>query len=320
MNPGMMGPGAMNPGMMGPGAMNPGMMAGVQQPGMPAAGAPKGETPAESGAVPKAEAGSTTAEMLAMATGNQGAPAADASQAQNPAGGPPGGRPAQVGPPGGYALMPGGGGGGPMPGYPGAPGGPGGDGGAQMRGMMQARGGGPGGMPGYPGAPGGPQGAGRPGGNNGPGGYPGMLGGPGGGPGQADAPGDVRTPRGAVQAFLNALKARDRDRLAEATALRSQEEAAKPKNRELFAKIVDMSISDAELDDLAKKFEGVQIAGENAAKSTGRLGIFVDKPTDDGGILRYTVTVRKEKKGWGVMDVTPPTNFRGTDGRRRGTR
>jgi hypothetical protein len=72
-----------------------------------------------------------------------------------------------------------------------------------------------------------------------------------------------------------------------------------------------MSISDAEIDDLAKKLEGVHVAGENAVKSTGRLGIYVDKPTEDGGSLRVTLTVRKEKKGWGVMDISRPTEFKG---------
>jgi hypothetical protein len=113
-----------------------------------------------------------------------------------------------------------------------------------------------------------------------------------------------------VLAFLNALEAKDRDRLAEATALRSQTEASTDKARELFGKIVDLSISDAEIDDLAKKMQGCQIAGENAVKSTGRLGIFVDKPSTEGSLLRYTLTVRKEKKGWGVMDISTPTEFK----------
>jgi hypothetical protein len=145
-----------------------------------------------------------------------------------------------------------------------------------------------------------------------------MPGGPGGIGGSAldQGPADTRTPNGAVRAFLQALQAKDRDRLAEATALRSQEEAA-PKNRDIFARIVDMSISDSELDELAKRFEGYQIAGENAAKSTGRLGIFIDKPTEEGGILRRTLIVRKEKKGWGVLDVSPPTEFRSNNPIRR---
>jgi len=138
-----------------------------------------------------------------------------------------------------------------------------------------------------------------------------MLGGQGlGGANVDNSPGDTHTPVGAVRAFLNALKAKDRDKLNEATAIRSTREAATEKNRELFTKIVDLSISDAELDDIAKKLDGYHVGGENAVKSTGQQGVYIDKPSDDGGILRRTLTVRKEKKGWGVMDVSGPTLFK----------
>ena len=114
-----------------------------------------------------------------------------------------------------------------------------------------------------------------------------------------------------MRAFLNALQAKDRDRLAEATALRSQTEASTEKMKELFGKIVDMSISDAEIDDLAKKLQGFYVAGENAVKSTGRQGIYIDKLTAEGSVLRVTMTVRKEKKGWGVMDMSSkPIEFK----------
>jgi len=159
---------------------------------------------------------------------------------------------------------------------------------------------------GAPGA-GGP-GGGRPGAPGGPGGF--------GGPQQDNGPADVRTPDGAARAFLNAVQAKDRTRLAEATALRSQEEASTQRVKDLFRTIVDESISDSELDDLAKKLEGYKVAGENAAKSTGRLGIIIHKPTDDGGYLSRVMTVRKEKKGWGVMDISKDTEFKGMSGQR----
>ena len=98
--------------------------------------------------------------------------------------------------------------------------------------------------------------------------------------------------------------------------MRSQEEAATQRNRDLFLTIVDQSISDSELDDIAKKLEGYKVAGENAAKSTGRLGIIIHKQTDDGGYLSRVVTARKEKKGWGVMDISGPTEFKGMSGQR----
>ena len=125
-----------------------------------------------------------------------------------------------------------------------------------------------------------------------------------------NGPANTTTPRGAVSAFLNALRDKDRDRLAEATALRAQSEANTEKMKDLFGKIVDLSVSDTEIDELAKKLEGCSISGENAPKSTGRLGIYVDKRTPEGSIIRVTLTVRKEKKGWGVMDIGSPTEFK----------
>ena len=110
-------------------------------------------------------------------------------------------------------------------------------------------------------------------------------------------------PQGAVKAFLDALKAKDLDRLNEATALRAQVEASSAKNQELFKKIFDLSLSDSELDDLAKKLEGYKIAGENPPKSTGRVEVVLQKAGENGGYSRRKVTVRHEKKGWGVLDV-----------------
>jgi hypothetical protein len=109
---------------------------------------------------------------------------------------------------------------------------------------------------------------------------------------------------------LNAVQAKDRDRLAEATALRASDEATTQKNKDLFSKISDLSISDAELDELSKKMEGYRLAGEDVVKSTGRLKFYADKSTGDGGIMRVTLTVRREKKGWGVTDLGSPLEFK----------
>ncbi len=70
--------------------------------------------------------------------------------------------------------------------------------------------------------------------------------GPGGAAGVDDGPVDVRTPEGAVKTFLSALKARDADRLSEATARRATIESA-TKNQELFTKIIDVSLPESEL-------------------------------------------------------------------------
>jgi hypothetical protein len=149
----------------------------------------------------------------------------------------------------------------------------------------------------------------------GPGGGDGSLGSSGlGGPGGAGGasalkPGDTNTPTGAVDAFLYALSHKDRDRLAEATALRATTVEEGGKYIELFSRIIDTSIADAELDDLASKLEGFRPSGENQVKSTGRQGITIRKTKDGGGWLQRTVTVRREKKGWGVLDISGPTEF-----------
>ena len=139
------------------------------------------------------------------------------------------------------------------------------------------------------------------------------------GPNPNFGPADIHSPEGAVQSFLFALSIRDKDRLREATAVRSQTEASGEKTKELFRKIVsrEENISDAELDDIAKKLQGYVIAGENAVRSTGRLGIVILRPNFGGGYLTRTVTVRKEKKGWGVVDISNPTEFTATGGVRQ---
>jgi hypothetical protein len=141
-------------------------------------------------------------------------------------------------------------------------------------------------------------------------GAPGMAGGPG-AAGVDNTPANFHTPTGAVRAFLNALKAKDLDRLNEATALRAQVEAS-AKNQGLFKKIFDLSLSDSDLDELAKKLEGYQIAFENPAQSTAKSDVVLQKRDENsnGGYFRRKVTVRLEKKGWGVLDIAGPQEFK----------
>ncbi len=148
-------------------------------------------------------------------------------------------------------------------------------------------------------------------GAGGPGG-PGMMamaGSRGGAQGGANAPADFHTPEGGVTAFLNALKARDLDRLSEATAIHAQIEAAK-KNQETFRRIYDGSLSESELDDLAKKLEDFKIIGENPPKSTGRIDVIISKRGENNSTIHRIVTVRHEKKGWMVCDVSGPAEFK----------
>jgi hypothetical protein len=114
---------------------------------------------------------------------------------------------------------------------------------------------------------------------------------------------------------LSALKAKDADRLSEATAQRAPREAS-GKNQDTFSKILDVSLSDSEMDDLAKKLDGYQITGENPPKSTGRVDVVIQKNGENGSYYRRRVTARREKKGWGVLDISPEQRFAGMGGRR----
>jgi hypothetical protein len=146
-----------------------------------------------------------------------------------------------------------------------------------------------------------------------------------GGAGVDNQPADFHSPEGAVKAFLSALKAKDLDRLNEATALRAQVEAGSSKSQELFKKIFDLSLSDSELDQLAEALDGYKISGENPPKSTGRVEVILQKSGKNGAYFKRKVTVRHEKKGWGVLDIAGAMEFKplntmprrgGTGGRR----
>ena len=131
----------------------------------------------------------------------------------------------------------------------------------------------------------------------------------------ADGPADLHSPIGAVRTFLEALKAKDADRLSEATARRAASESA-TKNQDMFSKIIEVSLSESELDDLAKKLEGYQVTGENPPKSTGRVDVVIQKSEGNGGYSRRRITARREKKGWGVMDISPEQVFKALGARR----
>jgi hypothetical protein len=151
--------------------------------------------------------------------------------------------------------------------------------------------------------------------NQGQGGQMGLaMGGPGaGGPGGAqDQPPDFRTPEGAVQAFLNALKAKDLGRLTDATALHAQDESSK-RVQQTFQRILEGTLSDSELGTLAAKLDGYQITGFNQPKSSGTFKVILSKRgtgKQSNSTLNIIITTRREKKGWGVVDISAPGEMR----------
>jgi hypothetical protein len=106
----------------------------------------------------------------------------------------------------------------------------------------------------------------------------------------------------------------------EASALRASLEPPE-KNKALFKKIFELSLSDSEIDDLAQRLEGYRIAGENPPKSTGKIEVVLQKSSEDGARHVLVITVRKEKKGWGVLHIAKATEFKpmGRTPRRTGT-
>lgn len=210
------------------------------------------------------------------------------------------------------AAGPGGAAGGPPGGMPGAPGG---NDMASMMAMMGGQGAAMQGagddmdprMAGMMGGPGGPPGG------MGPGDFGGLEGGFGGGQGFDQFPGagggsgepaDFSSPRGAVDAFLDAVKAKDILLLSEATALRAPREAETPARRKTFQAIREMSLTDEELDSVAESFEGYMVAQMSQPGSTGLVSFVLQKPGDYGSTLQRKITVRKERSGWKVNDVS----------------
>ncbi len=174
----------------------------------------------------------------------------------------------------------------------------------------------PGGMPGYPGAasppPSGYPGAGSSSsGAGGAGGFSNEGGSSGSGP-DADlgagldtkGPANFNSPGGALVAFLKAVQSKNRDQLAEATALRAPTEAKSESMKKLFSTIADQSISDDQLEELAKALKGYRPYSANDPKSTGRFAYILGKPGTKGDVFQRTITLRKESKGWKVVDIT----------------
>lgn len=142
---------------------------------------------------------------------------------------------------------------------------------------------------------------------------PGAAGNPG-GPGGIAVPGahggaaDYRSAYGAVEAFLHALHAKDPERLAEAIALRAPTEAS-PQYRKIFTAISDQSLAPEELEELAQKFAGMRIVGQNEVKSTGKFGVIVGKSLRNGSQATRTITARREKTGWKVFDISGQRDY-----------
>ncbi len=130
----------------------------------------------------------------------------------------------------------------------------------------------------------------------------------------ANAPANYTYPMTGATTFINAVKSKNKDRIQEATALHAPTEAHSVAMQKLFAQVVDLSISDSQVDDLAKALQGYTIIGMDPAVSSGRQKVVLGKSNGQGGQYRRTLTMRKEAKGWKVCDISGQSEMQGMRG------
>ncbi len=125
-----------------------------------------------------------------------------------------------------------------------------------------------------------------------------------------------RDPVTSAKAFLDAVKAKDINQIAMATALHAATEST-VRNQKLFQAILAKDIAQEDLDEFAKKLEGFQVAGTNTPISTGSIKVVIQK-TEKTSIFKRTLTMRHEKAGWKVQDISGQGEIQGFNMRRPG--
>ena len=107
-------------------------------------------------------------------------------------------------------------------------------------------------------------------------------------------------PMAAANAFLAAIKEKDLNKIAQATALRA---ATESKNQKLFQLILSQELAQEDLDELAKKLAGFHdLRQQRPQEHAACVGVTVTK-TEGTSIMRRTITMRHEKAGWKVQDI-----------------
>lgn len=126
----------------------------------------------------------------------------------------------------------------------------------------------------------------------------------GGGGADSKAPSFIDPVHGA-NSFLDALHAKDPERIAQAVALRAPTEAA-GKHQALFQSLLLKSTTTEELDELASHFDKMKVVSVNPPKVIGLVGVTVGRQEESGNVLTVTLEMRKEKAGWKVQDYKQP--------------
>jgi hypothetical protein len=125
------------------------------------------------------------------------------------------------------------------------------------------------------------------------------------GGGTASTGPDFSSPFKGAQSFLDAVKAKNLDQVADAVALRSVTISGKNKDR-YFQPLLERSAGPEVLDELATLFDGMSISGRNDPRSTGEMGVILSKTDEKQGYMNITLKMRKEKAGWKVIDFSNP--------------
>ena len=157
-------------------------------------------------------------------------------------------------------------------------------------------------------------GDGDPRGGMGPGGMMGMEG-MGIGGHDPNAKPDFSNPIKAVETFLNAIKKQDVEALSECIARRATQEPH-PRLRDLFIGLEEKTISSADLGELANDFADYKVMTLKPAKSSGQREVVLIKQEADPQyrfaqiIHTRTVTLRKERDDWKVIEFSRPSRMR----------
>ncbi|MEO6807587.1 MAG: hypothetical protein ABI353_00545 [Isosphaeraceae bacterium] len=134
------------------------------------------------------------------------------------------------------------------------------------------------------------------------------MGSPGASGGSGKAP-SFKYPITGAQAFIDALKAKDPQKLNDAVALRSRLESSAA-HRSVFEQILDSSLPPETIQELADAFEGYKIVRQGAVEGTGHQNVILMKNAGKDNLQR-SLTLRKEKAGWKVSDFSGVRKFEG---------
>jgi hypothetical protein len=116
---------------------------------------------------------------------------------------------------------------------------------------------------------------------------------------------DYTTAVKGAETFLAAVTSKNVERIADALALRSVSDTeGSAKYKATFQAILDRSIDPEAIEQIAANFKDMKIVGTNSVKSSGSRGIIIGRTNEKQEFLTRTLTMRREKAGWKVLDLS----------------